>query len=124
MVWRRNGLFRYDGQKVEKIETIADLDGKSVSAIAQDSQGGFLFGHWENSTGKEREDIFASALKLIYQRGEEFQTIFVENEKKDPFSSIGTVIAGRNSEVYFHLTHQNFSDNYKGFARWHPEDGS
>ena len=24
----RNGLFRYDGQKVEKIETIADLDGK------------------------------------------------------------------------------------------------
>ena len=119
----RNGLFRYDGQKVEKIETIADLDGKSVSAIAQDSQGGFLFGHWENSTGKEREDIFASALKLIYQRGEQFQTIFVENEKKDPFSSIGTVIVGRNSEVYFHLTHQNFSDNYKGFARWHPEDG-
>ena len=119
----RNGLFRYDGQKVEKIETIADLDGKSVSAIAQDSQGGFLFGHWENSSGKEREDIFASALKLIYQRGEQFQTIFVENEKKDPFSSIGTVIVGRNSEVYFHLTHQNFSDNYKGFACWHPKEG-
>ena len=119
----RNGLFRYDGQKVEKIETIADLDGKSVSAITQDSQGGFLFGHWENSTGKKREDIFASALKLIYQRGKQFQTIFVENEKKDPFSSIGTVISGRNSEVYFHVTHQNFSDNYKGFARWHPKDG-
>ena len=119
----RNGLFRYDGQKVKKIKTIADLDGKSVSAIAQDSQRGFLFGHWENSTGKEREDIFASALKLIYQRGEQFQTIFVENEKKDPFSSIGTVIVGRNSEVYFHLTHQNFSDNYKGFACWHPKDG-
>ena len=119
----RNGLFRYDGHKVEKIETIADLDGKSVSAIAQDAQGGFLFGHWENSTGTKREDIFASALKLIYQRGDQFQTIFVENEKKDPFSSIGTVIAGRNSEIYFHLTHQNFSDNYKGFARWHPDDG-
>ena len=119
----RNGLFRYDGQKVEKIETIADLDGKSVSAIAQDREGQFLFGHWENSTGTKREDIFASALKLIYQRGEQFQTIFVENEKKDPFSRIGTVIAGRNSEVYFHLTHQNFSDNYKGFARWHPDDG-
>ena len=119
----RNGLFRYDGQKVKKIETIADLDGKSVSTIAQDSQGGFLFGHWENSTGTKREDIFASALKLIYQRGDQFHTIFVENEKKDPFSRIGTVIAGRNSEIYFHLTHQNFSDNYKGFARWHPEDG-
>ena len=119
----RNGLFRYDGQKVEKIETIADLDGKSVSAIAQDAQGGFLFGHWENSTGKKREDIFASVLKLIYQRGEEYQTIFVENEKKDPFSRISTVIAGRNGEVYFHLVHQNFSDNYKGFARWHPEEG-
>ncbi|MCY3870220.1 MAG: sigma 54-interacting transcriptional regulator [Gemmatimonadetes bacterium] len=119
----RNGLFRYDGQKVKKIETIADLDGKSVSAITQDAQGGFLLGYWENSTGTKRENIFASALTLTYQRGEEFQTIFVENEKKDPFSSIGTVIAGRNSEVYFHLTHQNFSDNYKGFARWHPKDG-
>ena len=119
----RNGLFRYDGQKVEKIETIADLDGKSVSAIAQDSQGGFLFGHWENSTGKKREDIFASALKLIYQRGEQFQTIFVENEKKDPFSSIGTVIAGRNNEIYFHLTCHNFSVGGRGLARWHPEDG-
>ena len=61
-------------------------------------------------------------MKLIYQRGEQFQTIFVENEKKDPFSSIGTVIAGRNGEVYFHLIHQNFSDNYKGFACWHPKD--
>ncbi len=119
----RNGLFRYDGQKVEKIETIAELDGKSVSAIAQDSQGGFLFGHWENSTGKKREDIFASALKLIYQRGEKFQTIFVENEKKDPFSSIGTVIAGYNGEIYFHLACHHFSVGDRGLARWHPEDG-
>ena len=119
----RNGLFRYDGQKVEKIETIADLDGKSVSAIAQDSQGGFLFGHWENSIGKKREDIFASALKLIYQRGEQFQTIFVENEKKDPFSRIGTVIAGRNNEIYFNLTCHNFSVGGRRLARWHPKDG-
>ena len=119
----RNGLFRYDGQKVEKIETIADLDGKSVSAIVQDAQGGFLFGHWENSTGKKRKDIFASALKLIYQRGEQFQTIFVENEKKDPFSSIGTVIAGRDGEVYFHLASHNFSVGGRGLARWHPEEG-
>ena len=119
----RNGLFRYDGQKVKKIETIAELDGKSVSAIAQDSQGRFLLGHWENSTGTKREDIFASALKLIYQRGEEFQTIFVENEKKDPFSRIGTVIAERDGEVWFHLAYHNFSNTDKGFARWHPEEG-
>ncbi len=119
----RNGLFRYDGQKVEKIETIAELDGKSISAIAQDSQGGFLFGHWENSTGTKRKDIFASALKLIYQRGEQFQTIFVENEKKDPFSRIGTVVIGRNGEIYFHLVCHHFSVGDKGLARWHPEDG-
>ena len=119
----RNGLFRYDGQKFKKVRTITGLGEKSVSAIAQDSQGGFLFGHWENSTGKKREDIFASALKLIYQWGEEFQTIFVEDKNKDPFSYIGTVITGRNGEVYFHLIHQNFSDNAKGFARWHPEEG-
>ena len=117
----RNGLFRYDGQKIKKIKTIADLDEKSVSAIAQDSQGGFLFGHWENSTTK-REDLFVSPLKLIYQRGEQFQPLFLDNEKKDPFSRIGTVIVGHNDEVYFHLLHRNFPGNDKGFARWHPEE--
>ncbi|MYC14105.1 MAG: AAA domain-containing protein [Gemmatimonadetes bacterium] len=115
-----NGLFRYDGQKVEKIETIADLDGKSVSAIAQDSQGGFLFGHWENEKEKSKRSLLVSALKLVYQRGEQFQTIFEDNEKKDSFSRIGTVIPGRNREVYFFLTCHNFSG--KGLAHWHPED--
>ena len=47
----------------------------------------------------------------------------MEDENKDPFNRIGTVIAGRNSAVYFHLVHQNLSDKDKGFARWHPEDG-
>ena len=117
----RNGLFRYDGQKIKKIETIADLGENSVGAIAQGQEGQFIFGHWENSTQKDR--LFIYPLKLVYQRGQQFQTVFVENEKKDPLSRMGTVIAGHNGEIYFHLIHHNFSDNDKGFARWHPEDG-
>ena len=117
----RNGLFRYDGQKLQKMQTTAGSGERSISAIAQDSQGQFLLGHWENKK-KEIRDFFVSPLRLIYQRGEQFQTIFFENEKKDPYSRIGTVITGRNGEFYFHLYHQNFSDNDKGFACWHPED--
>jgi len=118
-----NGLFRYSGKKIEKMQTIAGLGKRSVSAITQDSQGRFIFGHWESNNIIEKKDLFASPLKIIYQRGEQFQTIFVEDKNKDPFSYIGTVIAGRNGEVYFHLIHQNFSDSAKGFARWHPEEG-
>ena len=116
-----NGLFRYDGQKVEKIETIAGLGAGSVSAIAQDSQGQFLFGHWENEKEKSKRSLLVNALKLVYQQGEQFQTIFEENEKKDSFSRIGKVIPGRNHEVYFFLTCHNFSG--RGLAHWHPEDG-
>ena len=118
-----NGLFRYNGKKIEKMQTIAGLGKRSVSAITQDSQGRFIFGHWERNNIIEKKDLLVSPLKIIYQRGEQFQTIFVEDKNKDPFSYIGTVIAGRNGEVYFHLIHQNFSDNAKGFARWHPEEG-
>ena len=118
-----NGLFRYEGQKIEKIETIAGVGQRSISAIAQDSQGQFLFGHWNKKKEKIDKDLFASPLKLTYQRGEEFQTIFVEEKNKDPFSYIGTVIAERDGEIYFHLVHQNFSDIDKGFARWRPEEG-
>ena len=117
----RNGLFRYNGQKLKKMQPTTGLGERSVSAIAQDSQGQFLLGHWENKK-KEIRDFFVSPLRLIYQRGEQFQTIFFENEKKDPYSRIGTVITGRNGEFYFHLYHQNFSDSDKGFARWHPKD--
>ena len=120
----RNGLFRYDGQKLKKIEEPNAGSGKSsICAIAQDSQGQMLLGHWENGIKQRRRDLLVSPLKLSYQQGEEFQTIFVEQEEKDPFSRIGTVMPGRNDEFYFHLIHQNFSDNDKGFARWHPEDG-
>ncbi|MCY3684454.1 MAG: sigma 54-interacting transcriptional regulator [Gemmatimonadetes bacterium] len=118
-----NGLFRYNGKKIKKMQTIAGLGKRSVSAITQDSQGRFIFGHWERNNIIEKKDLLVSPLKIIYQRGEAFQTIFVEDKNKDPFSYIGTVIAGRNGEVYFHLIHQNFSDNAKGFARWHPEEG-
>ena len=115
----RKGLFRYDGQKLKKTE-IAGLSGKSVSAINQDREGQFLFGYWENGPGI-KEKLYTSLLKIVYQRGEQFQTIFVEDEKKDPFSRIGTLIAGRNSEIWFHLTSPCFSG--RGLARWHPEDG-
>ncbi len=118
-----NGLFRYNGKKIKKMQTIAGLGKRSVSAITQDSQGRFIFGHWERNNIIEKKDLLVSPLKIIYQRGEQFQAIFVEDKNKDPFSYIGTVITGRNGEVYFHLIHQNFSDNAKGFARWHPEDG-
>ena len=118
----QNGLFRYDDQKLKKVEPFACLDEKSISTIAQDSQGQFLFGYWESGP-KSKEELYARPLKIIYQQGEAFQTIFLENEKKDPFNRIGAVIAGRNGEVWFHLAYHNFSDTNKGFARWHPEDG-
>ena len=114
-----NGLFRYDGKKLKKMQTTAGSG--SMCAIDQDSQGRFLFGHWENGIKNRRRDLMVSPLRLICQQGEQFQTIFLENKNKDPYSRIGTVITGRN--VYFHLIHQNFSDTNKGFARWHPEDG-
>ncbi len=118
-----NGLFHYDGKKLKKMQPTAGLGEGSISAIAQDSQGRFLFGHWENENKKRRRDLFVHPLRLICQQGEQFQTIFEKKKNKDPFSRIGTVIAGHNGEFYFYLIHQNFSDADKGFARWHPEDG-
>ena len=102
------------------MRTFASLGKRSISAIAQDREGQFLFGCWNNSTQK-KEELYASPLKVIYQQGGQFQTIFVENEEKKSFSRIGTVIAGRNSEIYFFIACHIFSG--RGFARWHPEDG-
>ena len=119
----RNGLFRYEDQQLKKIKTIAGLGERTVSVIAQDREGQFLFGCWESGPIETKEELYVSPLKIIYQRGEQFHTIFEDNEKKNPFSRIGTVIAGRNGEVYFHLVHQNFSNNDKGFGCWHPEEG-
>ena len=116
-----NGLFRYDEQGWKKIGSTAGFGEVGVSAIAQDHEGQFLFGHWEYGTAKERENLLASPQKVVYHRGEQIQTIFVEDEKKDPFSRIGTVIVGRNSEVYFHLIQPSFYG--RGLARWHPEEG-
>ncbi len=122
-----NGLFCYDGKKFEKMQLTAGLGERSISAIAQDSQGQFLFGYWEKGNPTIKRGAFrVSPLKLVYQQGEQFQTIFVNHTHKNHFSlanSIGTVIFGRNDEVWFHLSSRNFSNNNKGFARWHPEDG-
>ena len=121
-----NGLFCYDGQKLKKMEIAEDLDERSISAITQDSRGQFIFGYWEKGTYKteyKKEELSVSPLKLIYQRGEAFQTIFLEDEKKDVLDRIGTVIVRRNNEVYFHLACHNFSPGDRGLARWHPDDG-
>ena len=116
------GLFRYDGQKLKEREPIAGLSGRSVSAIAQDREGQFLFGYWENGH-KSIERLYTSPLKIVYQRGEQFQTIFVEDDKKRPHSRIGTVIATHNNEIYFHLTSRDNPASGTGFACWHPEEG-
>ena len=122
-----NGLFRYDGQAFKKMKIAAVSGDRSISAITQDLQGQFLFGYWEKDTYKTeyiiKAELSVSPLKIIYQRGEQFQTIFVEEEKKDVLDRIGTVIAGRNSEIYFHLACHNFSVGGRGLARWHPEEG-
>ncbi len=121
-----NGLFRYDGQKLKKMEVAEDLDERSISTIIQDAQGQFLFGYWEKGSYKtvyKKEELSVSPLKIIYQRDEEFQTIFVENKKKDSLDRIGTVVIGRNSEIYFHLACHNFSPGDRGLGCWHPEDG-
>ncbi len=117
----RNGLFRYDGQNFKKMEIVKGFREMGVSTIAQDYEGQFLFGVWENDPIKDKELLFTSPLQIVYHREGQSQTIFVERKKKDPFSRIGTVIVGRNSEVWFHLACNNFSG--RGFARWHPEDG-
>ena len=75
------GLFRYDGQRLKKREPIACLSGKTVSAIAQDREGQFLFGYWENDH-KSISGLYTSPLKIVYQRGKQLQTIFVEDDKK------------------------------------------
>ena len=119
----RNGLFHYEGQKIKKIETIAAVKEKSICAIAQDSQGQFLFGCWEREKIKGSRELLNSRVKIIYQQDKLFQTIFTEDKQRDTINSIGTIIAGYNGEVYFYLAQQNFYDNDRGFARWHPEDG-
>ena len=118
-----NGLFRYDGQKLQKREIAADVDAGSISSITQNREGRFIFGYWEHYTINTREKLLVSPLKIVYQQGEQFQTIFTEDDKKIPFSRIGTVIAARNDEIYFHLTSSHDPAMDTGFARWHPEEG-
>lgn len=118
-----NGLFRYRGEKVEKIEHAHALCGAGISAIAQDLQGRFLFGHWEGGNKQHRENLLISPLKLILQRGERFHTIAVEERTRNRFSRVGTVINGRDGAIYFCLSGTSYSESDRGFARWHPQDG-
>ena len=57
------------------------------------------------------------------QQGEQCQTIFAEDDKKTHCNRIGTVLATRNGEIYFHLTDRDSPTSGTGFARWHPEVG-
>ena len=116
------GLFRYDGQQLKEADAFADLRGRNVSAIAQDREGRFLFGYWENSQASINR-LYTSPLKIVYQRGEQFQTVFEEHEKITQYGRIGTVIATRQNEIYFHLTSGDSLASGTGLARWHPDDG-
>ena len=118
-----NGLFRYGGQTLEEEEIAADVDAGGISRITQDRQGRFIFGYWEHYAINQREKLLASPLQIVYQQGEQFQTIFTEDIKKTPCSRIGTVLVTRNDEIYFHLTSRDSSAGDTGFARWHPEEG-
>ena len=118
-----NGLFRYQEQKLKKQKIAADLDAGGISRITQDQAGRFIFGYWEHYTINTREKLLASPLKIVYQQGEQFQTIFTEDNKKTPFGRIGTVIIARNDAIYFHLTSSHGPAMDTGFARWHPEEG-
>ncbi len=115
-----NGLFRYDGRG---FHSTADFGEVGVSAIAEDQEGQLILGQWENGTTKKREELFASPLQIIYHRGGQFQLVFEEEEKEDPFNHIGALIVRRNREFWFSVgTHNPFGSG-KGIGRWHPEEG-
>ena len=116
------GLFRYDEQQLKEADPIACLRGKNVSAIAQDREGQFLFGYWENDH-TSISGLYTSPLKIVYQQGKQLQTIFTEADKKTPYSRIGSVVATRNDEIYFHLTSSDHLASGTGLVRWHPDDG-
>ena len=118
-----NGLFRYEGQTLKKRKIAADSDEGGVSSITQDGEGRFIFGYWEHYTLRDRKKLFTSPLKIVYQQGEQFQTIFTEDNKKTLRSRIDTVIATNNNAIYFHLASSDGPASGTGFARWHPEEG-
>ena len=121
-----NGLFRYDGREFKKEKMATASDDWGISTITQDAQGQFLFAYWDKGSYKSiirKDELDFSSLNIVYQQGEQFQTIFVEEKKKDVLDRIGTVIVGRNGEIYFHLSCHNFSGGDRGLARWHPEEG-
>ncbi|MDE2808282.1 MAG: sigma 54-interacting transcriptional regulator, partial [Gemmatimonadota bacterium] len=118
-----NGLFRYEEQQLKRVELAADVDAGGICSITQDRQGRFIFGYWGHYALNKRKELLASPLQIVYQQGEQFQTIFAEDNKKTPHSRIGTVLATRNNEIYFHLTSRDSSTSVIGFARWHPQEG-
>lgn len=121
-----NGLFRYDGSKVEKPEGLDGLGDRSICAITRDSTGRLIVGHWANKKKPESGDLYVlhrCPLTLECDRGGRFHTVYEEEKRNDHFSRIARVVAGPDGEVYFCLTEKNSSKSGRGFARWHPDDG-
>ena len=121
-----NGLFRFDGSKVEKPETVGGLSDRSICAVNRDSHGRLIVGYWASERKPSRGDLYVlhfSPLTLIYDLGEGFRTVYVEEKGNDRYSRIGRVVAGRDGAIYFCLIEKNDSNTGKGFARWHPVGG-
>ena len=117
-----DGLFRCEGQTLQEKSIAAHVDAGGISRITQDRQGRFIFGYWEHYTMRQGK-IRLDSPKIAYQQGEQFQTIFAEEDKKIPFRRIGAVIASPNNAIYFHLITRVDLANDTGFARWHPKEG-
>ena len=121
-----NGLFRYDGSKVEKPESVEGLSDRSISAITRDSRGRLVVGYWASEKKPSKGDLYVlhfSPLTLIHCQGEGFRTVYVEEKDNDRYSRIGRVVSGRDGAIYFCLIEKNATSTGKGFARWHPHGG-
>ena len=83
VVWRvSNGLFHYEGQKLKRMQTTTLIgSGKSsVSAITHRIHKGnsFLGIGRAKKKWKKRRLFLSAPLKIVYQQGEQSQTIYFE----------------------------------------------
>jgi len=118
-----NGLFRYAGETFERIGSDAGFGPVGVSAVAQDHAGRLVVAQWENGTTAKREELFASPLQIVRLQGDQFETLYREQEKGDPFNHIGALVATRDRELWFSLGTHNPSGRGKGVGRLHTDGG-
>ena len=77
-----NGLFRYDGQGFEKMDTTASFGEVGVSAIAEDQAGQLLFGKWENGTIKKERRAFCQSTADRLPTGMGSAILFLKRREK------------------------------------------